>query len=203
MTKVKFCGLSRRCDVEAANRLKPEYVGFVFAPKSSRYVTPEQAAGLKRLLHHSIQAVGVFVGENPETVALLLNNGTIDMAQLHGNETESYMKQLRTLTDKPIIKAFSIDNERDIDGIQAGTADYLLLDSGDGGTGTAFDWSLIRNVGIPYFLAGGLGSHNVEHAVEMLKPYAVDVSSGIETDGYKDKRKMEQFISAVRKGGRE
>jgi len=201
MTKVKFCGLSRLCDVEAANRLKPEYVGFVFASKSRRYVTTEKAAGLKRLLHHSIQTVGVFVSENPETVASLLNNGTIDIAQLHGNEPESYIKQLRALTDKLIIKAFPVDSERDIDRIRDSTADYVLLDSKEGGTGTAFDWSLIRNVERPYFLAGGLGVHNVEHAVNMLKPYGVDVSSGIETDGYKDKGKMEKFISLVRKGG--
>ena len=141
------------------------------------------------------------MSENPETVASLLNNGTIDIAQLHGNEPESYIKQLRALTDKLIIKAFPVDSERDIDRIRDSTADYVLLDSKEGGTGTAFDWSLIRNVERPYFLAGGLGVHNVEHAVNMLKPYGVDVSSGIETEGYKDKRKMEKFISLVRKGG--
>ena len=114
MTKMKLCGLFRPCDIDAANELKPEYIGFVFAPKSRRYVTPEKAAELKKLLDPDIQAVGVFVNEVPERIAALLNKGIIDIAQLHGAEDENDINQLRTLTDKPIIKAFCIKESEDI-----------------------------------------------------------------------------------------
>ena len=198
MTKIKFCGLSRTCDIEAANELKPEYVGFVFAEKSKRYITPEKAKGLKQLLDPEIKAVGVFVNENPERTALLLNNNVIDIAQLHGSEDEDYIRRLRNLTDKLIIKAFRIETTRDIADAEVCTADYILLDSG-AGTGTVFDWALIQDIGRPYFLAGGLDTHNVVNAVKLLRPFAVDVSSGIEIDGVKNKTKMTEFAAAVRK----
>ena len=197
MTKIKLCGLSRPCDIETANRLSPEYIGFVFAAKSIRYVSSEKAAELKKLLRPSIKTVGVFVRENPETVAELLRSGIIDIAQLHGGESEDYIKQLRTLTDKPLIKAYRIDTEQDVEAANISTADYVLLDSGQGGTGTTFDWNLLEKIDRPYFLAGGLNADNVRDAIERLNPYAVDVSSGIETDGYKDIRKMEDFVHAV------
>lgn len=198
MTKIKLCGLSRRCDIEAANELKPEYIGFVFAPKSKRYVSKKTAEELKHLLSPDIQTVGVFVNEASEAIANLLNSGIIDIAQLHGSEDEEYIRQLRLYTDKPIIKAFRIVSKQDIDAANSSTADYVLLDSG-GGTGEVFDWELIRGMKRFYFLAGGLGICNVERAVETLSPYAVDVSSGVETDGLKDKIKMEKFVTAVRK----
>lgn len=201
MTKIKLCGLSRPCDIEAANALKPEYIGFVFAAKSKRYVTPEKAKELKNLLSPEIKTVGVFVKESPKTVALLLNHGMIDMAQLHGGEDEDYIKQLRKLTDKPIIKAFCIETESDIAVAKGSTADYILLDSG-AGTGTVFDWNLIQSIKRPYFLAGGLDLANVGNAVKQWNPYAVDVSSGIETNGWKDKYKMAEFVAAVRKENR-
>ena len=198
MTKIKLCGLSRASDIEAANRLKPEYVGFVFAPKSKRYVSPETAGELKRLLIPEIKAVGVFVNEAPQNIAKFLNSGIIDIAQLHDRETENDIKQLRSLTSKPIIKAFRIASDQDIADALNSTADYILLDSG-AGTGAVFDWNLIQNMKRPYFLAGGLMPDNVESAVKTLKPYAVDVSSGIETNGVKDKAKMAAFVAAVRK----
>ena len=201
MTKIKLCGLSRPCDIEAANELKPDYIGFVFAPKSKRYVTYEKAMELKNRLSPEIQAVGVFVNEHPQTVAMLLKIGVIDMAQLHGDEDEDYITQLRLLTDKPIIKAFRIETANDIKNAEQSTADYILLDSG-AGTGTVFDWKLIQNVKRPYFLAGGLGVDNVSSATKTLYPYAVDVSSGIETNEYKDKIKMAAFVAAVRKENR-
>lgn len=199
MTKIKLCGLSRACDIEAANRLRPEYIGFVFAPKSRRYITPKKAAELKRILNSEIKSVGVFVNESHETVAALLNNGVIDIAQLHGDESQQYIDELRTLTDKPIIQAFQIDTMRDIADAKNSAADFVLLDSGSGGNGTVFDWTLIQNMKRPYFLAGGLSIGNVENAIKMLNPYAVDVSSGIETDGYKDTTKMTVFVATVRK----
>ena len=128
MTKIKLCGLSQPCDIEVVNKLKPEYIGFVFAPESRRYVTPEKAAELKGLLAPSIRAVGVFANEASENVAILLSSGVIDMAQLHGDEDEGYIKNLRTLTDKPIIKAFCIGNEADISNSEQSSADYILLD---------------------------------------------------------------------------
>ncbi len=198
MTKIKLCGLSRPCDIEVANALMPEYIGFVFAPKSKRYVSIEQAAELKQLLSPDIKAVGVFVNEKPEFIAKLLNSGIIDIAQLHGSEDEDYIKRLRLLTDKPIIKAFCIENAKDIVNAEQSTADYVLLDSG-AGTGTVFDWTLIRNIKRPYFLAGGLEVGNVGEAIQALHLFAVDVSSGIETDGIKDKTKMAAFVAAVRK----
>lgn len=198
MTKIKLCGLTRPCDIKTANRLKPEYIGFVFASKSKRNVTPEKAAELKRLLAPNIKAVGVFVNENPEGVACLLNIGIIDIAQLHGDEDEAYIRQLRTLTDKPVIKAFRVKTELDIKAANESCADYVLLDSG-AGTGTAFDWKLIKSMKRPYFLAGGLDLNNVENAIKTFCPYAVDVSSGIETDGLKDKMKIAAFVDAVRK----
>ena len=197
MTKIKFCGLTGDCDIDAANELKPEYVGFVFAPKSKRYVTPERAAELKSRLEAGIKAVGVFVNNDLYHVAELLNRGVIDIAQLHGSEDEEYIGQLRQLTDKPIIRAFRIKTAEDIAEAEKCTADHVLLDSG-AGTGEVFDWKLIKNMKRPYFLAGGLSPDNVENAVEQLTPYAVDVSSGIETDGVKDKAKMAAFAAAVR-----
>lgn len=197
MTRIKLCGLSRIRDIEAANALAPDYVGFVFAENSRRYVTPEQAAVLKSRLASGIAAVGVFVDEKPETVARLMNRGVIDMAQLHGSETEDYVRLLRTLTDKPLLQAFRIHSAPDCRRAAASSADYVLLDSG-AGTGRAFDWELVREVGRPYFLAGGLDAENVERAVLRLHPYAVDVSSGIETDGSKDRGKMEEFVRIVR-----
>ena len=197
MTKIKLCGLSRSCDIEAANTLQPEYIGFVFAPKSKRYITPGKATELKRLLVPEIKAVGVFVNESPEQIADLLNKGIIDIAQLHGNEEEEYVGHLRKLTDKPIIKAFRIETASDIEKAEQSTADYVLLDSG-AGTGTVFDWQLLGHIERPYFLAGGLDTQNVREAIKELNPYAVDVSSGIETDGVKDQIKMAAFVAAVR-----
>lgn len=198
MTKIKLCGLSRHCDIEAANRLKPEYIGFVFLPKSKRYVTYEKAKELKSLLSPDIKAVGVLVDESAEIVARLLNDGTIDIAQLHGGEDEVYISRLRSLTDKPIIKAFRIESEEDIARAEKSSADHILLDSGMG-TGKVFDWSLIQSIKRPYFLAGGLDCDNVGEAIKKLRPYAVDVSSGIETNGLKDNEKMAAFVAKVRK----
>lgn len=198
MTKIKLCGLSRPCEIDMANALKPEYIGFVFAKKSRRYVTLEAAAELKLRLDPGISAVGVFADEAYETVAGLLNDGIIDIAQLHGGEDENYIKELRRMTDKPVIKAFRVDTAQDIMAAKQSSADYVLLDSGSGGTGTVFDWDMIQSFERPFFLAGGLGVHNVKNAVKTFHPYAVDVSSGIETAGRKDERKMTEFVHAVR-----
>ncbi|MBQ9064875.1 MAG: phosphoribosylanthranilate isomerase [Blautia sp.] len=224
MTKIKLCGLTRLTDIEVSNRLRPEYVGFVFAQKSRRYITPEKAAELKKALDPAIQAVGVFVDEDPDVIAQLLDKGVIDLAQLHGNETEKDIMKLKG-RGMPVIRAFQLKKAASAKsvasdstcGAQGGQeecqdyfytgavltvarnscADHVLLDSG-AGCGKAFDWSMLENFGRPYFLAGGLDPENVTEAVRMLHPYAVDVSSGIETDGMKDHAKMEAFVRAVR-----
>lgn len=198
MTKIKLCGLTRPEDIAAANALEPDFVGFVFAPKSRRCVTAEQARALRSQLAPSIQAVGVFVDKAPEQVAALLEEGIIDLAQLHGREDENYLERLRALTEKPIIQAFPIKTPNDLERAQSSSADYILLDSG-AGTGTTFDWGLLTSVRRPYFLAGGLGPDNVAQAIRTLHPWGVDVSSGIETGGVKDFHKMAAFAAAVRK----
>ena len=201
MTKIKLCGLSRACDIEEANRLEPDYIGFVFAKKSRRCVTAEQAGELKKQLRPEIRAVGVFVNEAPEAVAALLNSGVIDLAQLHGSEDAEYIRRLRDLTDSPLIQAFRICSKEDLSRAEASAADEILLDAG-AGTGTVFDWSLLRNMERRYFLAGGLNPENVREAIRDLHPYGVDVSSGIETDALKDRTKMAAFVAAVREENR-
>ena len=198
MTKIKLCGLRRPEDIEAANLLKPEYVGFVFAKKSKRYVEPETALSLKKALDPSIKAVGVFVNEDLSVVADLLNRGVIDIAQLHGSESDEYIDELKKATGKTVIRAFKITSQEDVDKAVVSPADYILLDAG-AGDGVTFDWSVVKNVERPFFLAGGLGPANVTDAIRAVKPFAVDVSSGIETDGFKDKDKMTAFVTAVRK----
>ena len=198
MTAIKMCGLTRECDIQAVNEIKPEYIGFVFWAKSKRYLSPEKALELKKQLDENIKAVGVFVDESVEKVAELLENDIIDIAQLHGHENEDYIKNLREMTDKPMIQAFRIRSAGDIEKAVRSTADMILLDAGMG-DGKIFDWSLIKDIKRPYFLAGGLNGENVAEAVKILKPYAVDVSSGIETDGLKDMKKMAEFSAVVRK----
>ncbi len=197
---IKFCGLTRPEDIRAANGLMPDYIGFVFAPRSRRYVSPQKAADLKAALAPGIRTVGVFLNEAAETVAALLNDGLIHMAQLHGSEDGEYIKRLRGLTDRSLIQAFCIKTEADLAAARQSTADYILLDSG-AGTGRTFDWRLIHDLQAPCFLAGGLTPGNVGEALKLLSPYGVDVSSGIETDGVKDPDKMAAFAAAVRNSG--
>ena len=198
MTSIKMCGLSRPCDIAAVNRIMPEYIGFVFAKTSKRCITREQALALKRILSPAIQTVGVFVNEKVETIADFLQNNVIDYAQLHGTETNDDISRLRQMTDKPIIQAFRIGSAHDVEQALSSTADMILLDAG-AGSGTVFDWELLKAVKRPYFLAGGLHCGNVAEAVRLFHPYAVDVSSGIETNGHKDVQKMTAFADAVRK----
>lgn len=198
MTRIKLCGMTRPCDIEAVNVLLPEYIGFVFAENSRRCVSGEKAASLRVGLNPAVQAAGVFVREKPERVAALLNDGIIDLAQLHGGEDESYIARLRELTDRPLIQAFRVESPADLARAARSTAEYILLDHGAGGTGETFDWSLLKGFDRPFFLAGGLGPENAAEAVAALRPFAVDVSSGIETDGLKDPEKMREFVEAVR-----
>ena len=199
MTRIKFCGLTRPEDIEYVNSLKPDYIGFVFAKKSRRAVTKEKAAELKAMLSPDIKAVGVFVDATSEYVTELLSEGVIDIAQLHGDENESYIEEVKRRTGKSVIKAFRVNSAEDVKLACESKADLILLDSGTG-SGQTFDWSILTGIGREWFLAGGLDIGNVSQAVKELGPYGVDVSSGIETEGYKDISKMEAFIKAVRRG---
>ncbi|MCM1545296.1 MAG: phosphoribosylanthranilate isomerase [Ruminococcus sp.] len=199
MVKIKICGLRRECDIDFVNELKPDYIGFVFAKGRTRYITPEQAAKLRSRLDDSIISVGVFVNESEETIIGLAQSGTIGMIQLHGSESEDFIASLKTKVDVPVVKAFTIKTETDIDKAKASSADFILLDNGIGGTGEKFNWSLVKNIGRPYFLAGGLSAENVAQAVSDLAPYAVDVSSAVEINGYKDYNKLRAFITQARK----
>ena len=195
--KVKFCGIKRIEDIDICNELKPDYIGFVFFDTSKRFIKPIDAKALKEKLNKNILAVGVFVNEKIDKIVEIVNDEIIDLIQLHGDEDNDYIKHLKDKVKLPIIKAFKISSKNDIINIDKCLADYVLLDSG-AGTGTTFDWELIKGVNRDYFLAGGLTTENVESAIKELRPFAVDVSSGIETDGVKDKSKMSKFLEIIR-----
>lgn len=197
--KIKICGLKRNEDIEYVNEALPDYIGFVFS-KSRRQVTLQQAYDLKRDLNSRIKSVGVFVNEPQDMIAEFAKNGIIDLAQLHGNEDNVYISKLREKTDGKvkIIKAISISNEFSIDQINEIDADFFLLDNGSGGTGKAFDYSLIKNkVNDRIFLAGGINAGNIKNAVS-LNPYCIDVSSGAESDGIKDREKIIKLVRSIR-----
>lgn len=198
-SKIKICGLRRMEDIRAVNHAKPDFAGFIVEfPKSFRSVTKEELKSFTKTLDPEILPVGVFVNASIELVAGLLNDQTIAIAQLHGSEDEAYIKALRKLTDKPLIKAFSIRTKEDIEEAVRSSADYILLDQGSGGTGKTFDWSLIKGVKRDFFLAGGLNAANIKEAVEKFSPFAVDLSSGVESDRLKDPKKIEKAVSLVR-----
>ena len=197
MTKIKMCGLRRKIDIEYANKIMPEFVGFVFVKNTKRYVSVEKAFELRYLLDYRIASVGVFIDETPEAVAEIAERDIINAVQLHGNEDSNYIKRLRELCDVPIIKAYKINSAYDIECACRSDADFILLDSGCG-TGKTFDHSLIGNINRPYFLAGGVNPENAQRLIEEFNPYALDASSSLETDGFKDFGRMKAFADAVR-----
>lgn len=200
MTKIKICGLSRPCDIGYVNEVKPDFAGFIVdVPKSRRNISLKQLTELRSGLDADIIPVGVFVNEAPEIVAGLLNRNIISIAQLHGAEDEAYIRRLRKLTDRPITKAFSVKRKDDIQVALQSTADYILLDNGSGGTGTSFDWRLLVNINRPWFLAGGLNPGNISDAIAAFRPYAVDLSSGVETEGVKDFKKIRDAVQCCKR----
>lgn len=196
MIKVKMCGLRREIDIEYANTLLPDFIGYVFAEKSRRYITPENAHKLTQILDTRIIPVGVFVDSPVEDVISLVKNNTVKIVQLHGSESEEYISELHA-ENITVIKAFIVKSDYDIQLANDSTADFVLLDAGMG-DGRTFNHRLLKNIARPYFLAGGLSPENIFDAVK-LNPYAVDVSSGIETDGFKDFDKMKKFTDTIRK----
>lgn len=199
-TKIKICGLKCPEDIAYVNEAKPDYCGFIIEfPKSSRNVTGDQVRILIAELDKNIIPVGVFVNAAPERVEELLLDGTIRIAQLHGQEDDDYIRRIQKNTGSQVIKAFSVKAAQDIELALKSPANYILLDQGGGGTGQTFDWSLIPEIKRPFFLAGGLGVDNLEQAVDTIRPYAVDLSSSVETDGVKDRSKILEAVSLVHK----
>lgn len=199
MTKIKICGLTRLEDIQAANRYRPDYIGFVFASNSSRFVTPDKAAVMKQQLSPDVKAVGVFVNEDKRLIADLILNGIIDLAQLHGQEDDVEIQWLQRKTGRPVIKAVSVKSRQDLVQSSRSCADYLLFDHGAGGTGSTFDWDLISGCEKPFFLAGGIHIGNLSDALSK-GAYAIDISSGVETNGRKDAGKMKAVIDKIRSG---
>lgn len=200
MTKIKICGLSRFEDVEAINRAKPDYCGFVVNyPKSPRNISVEHLIELTKKVDSTIIPVGVFVDEPIKSIAELLNLGIIGVAQLHGNEDESYVKALQSLAPgKSVWKAFTVRTTNDIQQAQQSAADLVILDNGKG-TGKPFCWKLAAQLQRPFMLAGGLTPENLEQAEMALHPYGFDLSGGVETFGIKDAEKISRAVGAVKK----
>jgi len=202
MIRIKICGLTREEDIAAVNRCLPDYIGFVFA-ESRRQVSPGQARLLKAKLDKRIKAVGVFVNESIEAIAAQCNAGTIDLVQLHGDEGEDFVLELKQRVDCPVIKAVRVKNPEQLLAAQTLPCDLLLLDTYSegqyGGSGLTFDHSLIPELQKPFFLAGGLHLDNVEQAVKDSHPWGVDISSGVESKGIKDEVKIRAIIARVRK----
>ncbi len=196
MTRIKICGLFRDCDIDYVNEAAPDYIGFVFA-ESRRRISAEKAAEMRKRLAPSIIPVGVFADAPQDEVIRLFREGVIEIAQLHGNEDEDYIRKLKQGCGVPVIKAMQVKKSGDIESFKNASADYLLLDSGAGGTGKTFDWTLIAGMEKPFFLAGGVNLENLDAALK-LSPCAVDISSGAETDGVKDREKILRLVHRVR-----
>ena len=198
MVKIKICGLRRSEDIEMVNKYKPDYIGFVFAD-TRRKVSHELAKELKSKLDPDIISVGVFVDAPKEEILKLYEDNIIDMAQLHGLESEDYITDLKEKTDSElkIINAIEMSDDTDLLKYDSSNADYLLLDSGKG-SGKTFDWKLIRkDLKKDFFLAGGLNSENITEAIEEFNPYAVDLSSSLEVNGFKDEFKIKEIMERI------
>lgn len=194
MVKVKICGIRRAEDIEIINKYPPDYIGFVFA-ESKRQIDFDTAKTLKKLLKVNIPVVGVFVNGNVEDILELYRNDIIDIAQLHGDENEDYINQLKEeAPELKLIKAIEINKKEDLNDYENMDVEYLLLDSGKG-SGKTFNWDLInKNISKDFFLAGGLNSANFNQAIERFQPYGIDLSSGVETNGYKDEEKIKKIM---------
>lgn len=211
-TKIKICGLTRACDIDFVNEALPDYIGFVFA-KSRRRVEEEQAKLLKSRLREGITAVGVFVDAPEEQIIRLTDAGIIDAVQLHGKEAPETVARIKEKIRCPVIKALRPEerqlSQTFMEAYERAGADCFLFDGGAagprdsaavyGGAGQAFDWTLLHRPHIPFFLAGGLNITNIEKAVRTVRPYAVDISSGVETGGKKEREKILEIVDAVRR----
>lgn len=199
MSKIKICGLYREEDIAYVNAAKPDYAGFIINfPKSHRNITVERARELREYLHKQIPLIGVFVDRPPEEIAAIAEADIIQMIQLHGCEDETYIRNLQTLTGKPVVKAFQVITSEEVRRAEDSCADFILLDSGTG-SGRRFDWKLLAGIERPFFLAGGLSLDNIGEAISTLHPYALDISSGVETNRIKDREKIMAVVKAAHK----
>ena len=196
--RIKICGLMRPQDIDMVNEVCPDIAGFILASGRRRTVTPEQMRELTGRLKPEIRSAAVFLDQDIRWIADLAAEGLMDIIQLHGHEGNEEIRYLRSRTDKTVIKAFRIDTAENIRRAEDSEADLVLLDHGAGGTGQAWDWSLLTGMKRPFILAGGLDSENVQEAVRKTQPFGVDVSSGVETDGCKDREKILRFVRTVR-----
>ena len=196
MSKIKLCGLTRVEDAESANLARPDWVGFVF-DEGRHFLSDETAAAIRRALRPDIPAVGVFVNDDPAHIEALAASGVIQYVQLHGNESEEYLLALRRHVACPFIRVVSVKTTDDVLRWEDTAADYLLLDHGRGGTGQSFDWALIPPMKKRWIMAGGIGLGNLREALA-YHPYGVDISSGAETGGLKDRKKMIRLVEMVR-----
>ena len=203
--KIKICGLRRIEDIEYANMLMPDYTGFSLAEGFRRSITRKQAENFAARLDSKIKRAGVFVNQPEHVVADYVNSGIIQYVQLHGDEDNNYIYKLGKCIHKEykVIKTVKARCAKNIEMAAGYKCDYLLCDAYSpgqaGGSGVAFDWTLVKNINKPFFLAGGISASNVKEAVELVKPYAVDASSSMETDGFKDFNKMKEFVGVIRK----
>ncbi|WWR15167.1 phosphoribosylanthranilate isomerase [Lachnospiraceae bacterium JLR.KK008] len=199
-TGIKLCGIRRIEDAGPVNEFMPDYIGFIFWSHSARYVTLPQALSLRGRIDQRIPAVGVFVNENPERIKACVDAGAIQVIQLHGQETKEEIISLKEeLPDIPVWQAFRIRSRGDLRQAERSAADEILLDNG-GGTGECFDHRLLVGIGRRYILAGGLEPGNISQIIRTYRPYMVDVSSGVETEGRKDREKIKRVMQAVATG---
>ena len=194
MTKVKICGLSTKEAVKTAVSVGADYIGFVFAP-SKRQVTVEQATELAKFIPSHIQKVGVFVSPSRAELLEAVDKVSLDFVQVHGQVVDKLFENLPCAS----IQAVQVDGNGHVPNSQA---DYLLFDAPVAGSGQTFDWGRLDTTKLaqPFFIAGGLNEDNVARAIQYFSPFAVDVSSGVETDGQKDHEKIRRFIERVKNG---
>ena len=194
MTKVKICGLSTKEAVKTAVSAGADYIGFVFAP-SKRQVTVEQATELAKFIPSHIQKVGVFVSPSRAELLEAVDKVGLDFVQVHGQVVDKLFENLPCGS----IQAVQVDGDGHVPNSQA---DYLLFDAPAAGSGQTFDWEQLDTTELaqPFFIAGGLNEDNVARAIQHFSPFAVDVSSGVETDGQKDHEKIRRFIERVKNG---
>lgn len=199
--KIKICGLTSIEDIYIINEVKPDFAGFIFADNSKRKINFSLAQKMKIELDENIKTVGVFVDANIQTIEETAASKVIDIIQLHGNEDNNYIKEIKNTTNLPVIKALKADNNLE-EKINTTIADYVLIDSYNktnfGGTGISFNWGLIPKTNKKIFLAGGLNTHNIINAIETVHPYCVDINSGVETNGKKDKQKITEIIQKIK-----
>ena len=195
-TKIKICGLFRSVDIEYVNQVRPDYAGFILAQGFRRSISREQAAGFRKRMDRAITAVGVFVDDSRDEIIDYLDKDIIQMAQLHGRETEEDIRYIQAAMGKPVLKAVKVQDRSDVEAWLDSAADYLVFDGG-AGSGRGFDWTLLSDISRDFFLAGGLNAGNMKKALA-LHPFAVDLSSGVETGGVKDREKMRAAVELVR-----